>query len=296
MNPAIEIHNCSKIFRNKVAVHDLNLTIERGKVYGLAGENGAGKTTTIKMMLGLLRSSEGSIRILGFDPERQAVEMKKHIGYVSENREMWGWMKVSELIWFTKQFYDIWDDQLIEETRERMNLDPAARIKNLSRGERAKLALVLAMGHKPDLLILDEPSSGLDPLVRREILEHVVSLIQSEGRTVFFSSHLLDEVERIADDVGILHNGHLLRNQSLESLKQSAKRIRVVLNGEIPEREQLRQVRWIEGSGREESYFSEEFSAEVLEQFQVYKPKDLQVETLSFEEIFVETVRSRRNG
>ncbi|MDP8243670.1 MAG: ABC transporter ATP-binding protein [Candidatus Hinthialibacter antarcticus] len=293
---AIDIQHCTKIFRRKCAVHDLNLQIEPGKVYGLAGDNGAGKTTTIKMMLGLQRPTEGHLSIMGFSPAWETVRLKRMIGYVSENREMWQWMKIHEIIWFTKQFYLEWDDQLVESTRNDMNLDPEAKIKHLSRGERAKLALLLAIGHRPPLLILDEPSSGLDPIVRREILEQVVSLIQSEGRTVFFSSHLLDEVERVADDVGIMHNGRLLRNQSLTSLKESAKRIRVTWNGDIPEREQLSAVNWIEGSGREESYFSGEFEDGVLEQFRAYKPIDLQVEPMSLEEIFVETVRSARRG
>ncbi len=293
---AINIQHCSKLFRRKCAVHDLSLEIEPGKVYGLAGDNGAGKTTTIKMMLGLQRPNEGHISILGYDPAWETVRLKRMIGYVSENREMWQWMKIHEIIWFTKQFYPEWDDQLVETTRDTMNLDPEAKIKHLSRGERAKLALLLAIGHRPPLLILDEPSSGLDPIVRREILEQVVSLIQSEGRTVFFSSHLLDEVERVADDVGIMHNGRLLRNQSLISLKDSAKRIRVTWNGDIPEREQLQAVNWIEGTGREESYFTGEFEDGVLEQFRAYKPIDLQVEPMSLEEIFVETVRSARRG
>ncbi|MBI1390046.1 MAG: ATP-binding cassette domain-containing protein [bacterium] len=294
--PAIDIQHCTKVFHSKVAVHDLTLDVEPGKIYGLAGDNGAGKTTTIKMMLGLQTPTEGRVSVLGYNPVREGVRMKRLIGYVSENREMWGWMKIHEIIWFTKQFYLEWDDALVEESRRQMNLDPDAKIKHLSRGERAKLALLLAIGHRPPLLILDEPSSGLDPMVRREILEQVVTLIQSEGRTVFFSSHLLDEVERVADNVGIMHNGRLLRNQTLDSLKESVKRIRVTWNGEMPEREQLQNVRWIEGAGREETYFTGDFSDDLLEQFRAYHPRQLDVESMSLEEIFVETVREARRG
>jgi len=293
---AIEIQHCSKVFRNKVAVHDLSLEVNTGQVYGLAGDNGAGKTTTIKMMLGLQRPSEGAMRILGYDPWRDSTRMKRRIGYLSEGREMWGWMKVREIIWFTKQFYPEWDDDLAENTRKDMDLDPDAKIKHLSRGERAKLGLLLAIGHRPPLLILDEPSSGLDPLVRREILEHVIGLIQSEGRTVFFSSHLLDEVERVADNVGILHNGHLLRNLPLQELKDSVKRIRVVWNGTIPERDRLQRVHFMEGTGREETYFADDYQDDLLDQFRSFNPKSLEVETLSFEEIFVETIRAAKKG
>lgn len=295
MNPnAVVIQNCTKLFRNQFAVNNLSLTVKPGTIYGLVGDNGAGKTTTIKMMLGLLPPNHGSISVLGLNPEKDRVELMKRIGYVSENREMYDWMTISEILWFNAQFYSNWDDALVQETLKSMDLNPKQKIKHLSRGMRAKVALLLAMGHKPDLLILDEPSSGLDPLVRREILEQIVSIIQSEGRTVFFSSHQIDEVERVADQVGILCEGNLIRDESLDSLKNSTRRIRVAWDGETPDPNQFKNVLCIDQSGREEAYFTSSYSEEALQQFRALNPASLEVESLSLEEIVVETIRMQK--
>lgn len=295
MNPAaITTQNCSKKFRGILAVNNLSLTIEPGIVYGLAGNNGAGKTTTIKMMLGLLRPNSGDISIFGLNPWRDRVAIMKRIGYVSENREMYDWMTVSEILWFNGQFYDTWDDAFVQQTMKTLELDPKKKIKHLSRGMRAKLALLLAMGHKPDLLILDEPSSGLDPVVRREILEQVITLIQSEGRTVFFSSHQIDEIERVADRVGILCEGTLMRDEPLDSIKETSKRIRVAWDGEVPSASHFQDVQRIDQSGREEAYFTTSFRNDLLAQFRALNPASLEVESLSLEEIVVETIRAQK--
>ncbi|MBN2328516.1 MAG: ABC transporter ATP-binding protein [Candidatus Omnitrophica bacterium] len=296
MNPAaIELKNCTKTFRGKIAVHDLSLTVEPGTVYGLVGDNGAGKTTTIKMLLGLLPPSRGSVSVLGCDPQKDHVEIMKRTGYVSENRELYDWMTVSEILWFNAQFYSTWDNDLVQRTMRSMELNPKQKIKHLSRGMRAKVAMLLAMGHKPDLLILDEPSSGLDPLVRREILEHIIAIIQSEGRTVFLSSHLIDEVERIADRVGILCDGDMMRDESLDAIKETSKRIRVAWNGDMPDPGQFKNVRRIDQSGREEAYFTQCFNDNVLDQFRERHPASLEVEALGLEEIVVETIRAQKH-
>ncbi len=291
---AICIQHCTKTFRRKIAVNDLSLTVEPGTVYGLAGDNGAGKTTTIKMMLGLLRPSGGTIQVLGLDPRKGRLELMKRIGYVSEDREMYDWMTVSEILWFNAQFYETWDREMVQETIRIMDIDPELKIKHLSRGSRAKVAVLLAIGHRPDLLILDEPSSGLDPLVRREILEQVIAVIQSQGRTVFFSSHQIDEVERIADRVGILCDGRLLRDEPLDSIKENTRRIRVAWNGDIPDSSQFQNVQLLDRSGREEAYYTQAFSDEVLTQFRERNPANIEVETLNLEEIVVETIRLQK--
>ncbi len=295
MNPAaIEIKNCTKCFRRTAVVKDLCLSVEPGTVYGLAGDNGAGKTTTIKMMLGMLRANSGSIRVLGFDPWDNGVELKKNIGYVSENRELYDWMTVTEIIWFNSQFYETWDETLAAETLKSMELDPKKKIKQLSRGMRAKVCLMLALSHRPDLLILDEASSGLDPLVRREILEHIITLIQSEGRTVFFSSHQIDEVERVSDRVGILCEGDLLRDESLDDIKATSKIIRVAWNSDMPDHTKFENVTCIEESGREKAYFTDSFSDELLQQFKQLNPAMIDVQDLKLEEIVVETIRAQK--
>ena len=220
-NAVIEIHGLRRRFGSKLALNDVSLTVSRGVVFGLVGENGAGKTTLIKHVLGLLKAQSGSVRVFGLDPVADPVGVLGRIGYLSEQRDLPIWMRVDELLRYTRAFYPKWDAAYAEQLREQFGLDPAARIKNLSRGECAKAGLLLALAHRPDLLLLDEPSSGLDPVVRRDILEAIIRTVADEGRTVLFSSHLLDEIERVADHVAMIFAGRLAWSGPLDDVKKS---------------------------------------------------------------------------
>ena len=211
----VEMDNLSRRFRRKQALDKVTLHLPRGIVFGLVGENGAGKTTLIKHVLGLLRAESGSVRVFGMDPVKQPEEVLARIGYLSENRDLPNWMRVGELIHFTRAFFPDWDPAYAEELRNTFDLDPTAKVGTLSRGQRAQMGLLLALAHRPDLLLLDEPSSGLDAVVRRDILSAVIRTVADEGRTVLFSSHLLDEVEYVADHVAFLHEGKLVSNGPL---------------------------------------------------------------------------------
>ena len=200
----IEVSALTRRFDPKLALDGVSLSVPRGCVFGLVGENGAGKTTLIKHLLGLLRAQSGSVRVFGLDPVSDPVGVLGRIGYLSEQRDLPGWMRVDELLRYTQAFYPRWDAAYAERLRRQFSLEPAARIKNLSRGEAAKAGLLVALGHRPELLLLDEPSSGLDPVVRRDILEAIIRTVADEGRTVFFSSHLLDEVERVTDRLAMM--------------------------------------------------------------------------------------------
>src|ERR1700686_3632333 len=182
----------------------------RGGVYGLGGANGAGKTTLIKHILGLLRAESGSVRVFGLDPVTDPVAVLSRIGYLSEENDIPDWMRVDELIRYSRAFYPAWDDVYAEELRQAFALDPTAKIRNLSKGQKARVGLLIALAHRPELLVLDEPSSGLDPIVRRDILGAVMRTIADEGRTVLFSSHLLGEVEEVAEDVTMIHRGRIV--------------------------------------------------------------------------------------
>ena len=186
-SPVIETSGLSRKFGQKLALNQVSLKIPRGRVFGLVGENGAGKTTLIKHILGLLKAEGGSVRVFGFDPVTDPVAVLSRIGYLSENRDLPPWMRVDELLRYTQAFYPQWDQTFAEELRNQFGLDPAAKIKNLSRGENAKAGLLIALAFRPELLLLDEPSSGLDPMVRRDILEAIIRTVADEGRTVFFS-------------------------------------------------------------------------------------------------------------
>ena len=226
INPSvIEISGLTRKFGDQLALNNVSLQVSRGRVFGLVGENGAGKTTLIKHVLGLLKAESGSVRVFGLDPVAAPVAVLSRIGFLSENRDLPPWMRVDELLRYTRAFYPQWDTAFAEELCNQFGLDPAAKIKNLSRGENAKAGLLIALAFRPELLLLDEPSSGLDPLVRRDILEAIIRMVADEGRTVFFSTHLLDEVERVADDVAMMFDGQVVLKGPLDEVKENHHRL-----------------------------------------------------------------------
>jgi ABC-2 type transport system ATP-binding protein len=219
--PVIDISGLSRRFGATTALAEVSLSVPRGAVYGLVGANGAGKTTLIKHVLGLLRPERGSVRVFGLDPVAEPVAVLSRIGYLSEENDLPGWMTVDELIRYSRALYPGWDDGYAGELRQMFALDPAAKIRTLSKGQRARAGLLIALAYRPELLVLDEPSSGLDPIVRRDILGAVIRTIAHEGRTVLFSSHLLDEVEQVADHVTMISQGKVVLSAPLDAILQS---------------------------------------------------------------------------
>jgi ABC-2 type transport system ATP-binding protein len=217
----VAIDGLTRRFGAKVALDDVTLAVPRGCVFGLVGANGAGKTTLIKHVLGLLKAASGSVRVFGRDPVTDPVEVLSRVGYLSEENDLPGWMRIDELMRYTQAFYPNWDGAYAEELRRTFELDPAARIKHLSKGQRARAGLLAALAYRPELLVLDEPSSGLDPIVRRDILVAIIRTIADEGRTVLFSSHLLHEVERVADSVAMINQGRIVFSAALEDVKDT---------------------------------------------------------------------------
>jgi ABC-2 type transport system ATP-binding protein len=246
----VAVTNLSRTFGAKKALNDVSFTVKRGTVFGLVGENGAGKSTLLKHILGLWRAEEGNVRVFDLDPVAAPTAVLGRIGYLSEQPDLPGWMRVDELLRYTRAFYPKWDIQYAEELREQFGLDPAARVKTLSKGQHAKLGLIAAQAHRPDLLLLDEPSSGLDPIVRRDILEAIIRTVTDEGRTVIFSSHLLDEIERVSDHLAMLHRGTLRLCEPLDAVK--ARHRRIALRFEVPQVEapKVRGAVSVSGTGR----------------------------------------------
>ena len=220
----IEIRGLTRQFGKKAALHDVSIQVPRGCVFGLVGENGAGKTTLIKHVLGLLKAQVGSVRVFDRDPVEDPVGVLSRIGCLSEDRELPDWMRVDELLRYMQAFYPTWDERYADELCRSFELEPRQRVGTLSRGQRARAGLVTALAHRPDLLVLDEPSSGLDPVVRQDILGAIVRTVAEEGRTVLFSSHLLDEVERVADRIALVRDGRLVMSGALDQIKQSHRR------------------------------------------------------------------------
>lgn len=219
------ISHVSRRFGRLIALNDVSFDIPRGCVFGLVGENGAGKTSLIKMMLGMLRPNAGEVRVFGEDPVRAPEAVLSQLGYLSEDRDLPDWMRLHELIRYTRAFYPSWDDAYAQELMDMFGLDLNAKIGKLSRGQRAQAGLVTALSYRPPMLLLDEPSSGLDAAVRRDILGAIIRTVAEEGRTVLFSSHLLDEVERVADQIAMIHQGKLVLNGSLDAVRAQHQRL-----------------------------------------------------------------------
>ncbi len=249
--PVIEVTGLTRRFGAKVALVGVHLGVPEGSVLGLVGANGAGKTTLIKHVLGLLRTESGSVRVFGLDPVADPAGVLGRVGYLSEENDLPGWMTVRELLLYTRAFYPGWDDGYAGQLRQAFDLDPGARVKHLSKGQRARAGLLVALAHRPDLLVLDEPSSGLDPIVRRDILEAIIRAIADEGRTVLFSSHLLHEVERVSDHVAMIHQGRVVFSAALDDVKQTHRCLTLRFDEARPRPPALAGVLSWEGAGHE---------------------------------------------
>ncbi len=290
VDAVIRTQGLRKRFGRHVAVEELSLEVPRGSVFAFLGKNGAGKTTTIRMLLNLLDKSAGEARILGLDSVRDALKIKRRIGFVADGQMMYDWMSVDELVWFCKGFYPTWDDAFAAELLRRLELTGKQKVKHLSRGQQAKLALLLAMAHKPELLILDEPTTGLDVVVRRDFLEGIIELIQEEGRTVFFSSHIVHEVERVADWVGIIDQGRLIYCSTLEALKASVRRLTLTFPEPPAPINGVPHLLRSEPAGRQVALTVSHFGEATLDAVQALHPAQVEVADLSLEDIFVALV------
>lgn len=219
-NRVVEIHDLSRQFGKTMALDAVSLQVQPGFVYGLVGANGAGKTTLIKHLLGLLRAKQGSVRVFGLDPVKHPVDVLQRIGYLSEERDLPEWMRIAELMRYTGAYHPSWNQPYADELLETFRLDETKKIKDLSKGMRAQAGLIAAVAHRPELLLLDEPSTGLDAVVRRDILNAIIRTVADDGRTAIFSSHLLDEVEQMSDYIFMIDEGRLVLQGSLDEIKE----------------------------------------------------------------------------
>jgi len=288
---AIRIEGFTKRFGTRKAVDGLSLSVPRGSVFGLLGQNGAGKSTTIRTLLNLLQPTAGRLTILGHDSVSGSVAVRRRVGYLPEQPNYYPWMTVDEVVAFNAAFFDRWDATLAADLIERLELPRNRKLKALSRGMQAKVGLVLALACRPDLLILDDPTSGLDAVVRREFLEAMIANVQAEGGTVFFSTHLLHEMERIADEVAILHEGKLVVRSGLEKLKQETKRLRAVYPDSVPEDLRIPGLVRLERNAHQALMTVTGFEASLRAELIRSGAETVEVIDMSLEEIFVETVK-----
>jgi ABC-2 type transport system ATP-binding protein len=232
---AIVAERLTKHYSGRCVVNQLNLAIPVGTVYGFLGRNGAGKSTTIRMLLGMTHPTYGRAALLGHDVSRLPPVVRGRIAYLAEGYPLYGWMTVAEAARFTSRFHaGHWNQPLLDHVLEHFRLPRRQKIRRLSQGQRAQVALGLAIAPDPDLLILDDPTLGLDTVARREFLVSLIQLIQREGRTIFYSSHILSDVERVADRIGILVNGELRVDCPTECFKQSVRKVLLEFAGAPP--------------------------------------------------------------
>jgi ABC-2 type transport system ATP-binding protein len=233
---AVETRDLTKTFPGGVvAVNALDVAIPRGCVFGLIGRNGAGKTTTLRLLLGLLRADRGEARVLGEDLGFASRAVRERVAYVSQALQLHAWMTLRELEHYVSHFYSRWDGGTADRLADRFELDDGLQIGLMSGGEQRKVAILLALAARPDVLLLDEPAAGLDPIARRQLLgELIESVSRGDGTTVLFSTHILSDLERVADHVGIMDRGRLVTASRLDAIQGETKRVQVIFEGAAP--------------------------------------------------------------
>jgi ABC-2 type transport system ATP-binding protein len=223
--PAIEARGLTRYFGGKCAVDGVSFRVPRGSVFAFIGRNGAGKTTTIRMILGLLEPTRGSASILGHDSATLPPEVRARIGYMAEGHPVYGWMRVGQYARFQSGFYSHWNQDVFAAVIDHFSIDPRTRAGHLSHGQRAGLHLAMTLAIEPEVLMLDDPATGLDPAARRSLLEAMIFFTRSRERTIFFSTHLLDDVERVADWVAVLDYSVLRACCGVETFRERVRRL-----------------------------------------------------------------------
>lgn len=290
MKTAIETSGLVRRYGKKTVINGLNLSVPVGSVYGFLGKNGAGKTTTIRMLMGLIRRHGGSVSVLGLDPDKEDVKVKSRVGYVAESPDFYDWLTVEKTIGLVANYHPRWHDRTAEQLVKAYGLELTSKVGSLSKGNRAKLSLLLALAHKPELLILDEPIGGLDPGARRDFMENVLRTLPDEGCTVFISSHLVNEISGLVDRVGFLKSGTLSVDEKTEDLLASVKLVRLVFSeGDIPSAVEVKGLMRTRTEGRELLLTVRHFDPEkTLQEVRRYSPSDVTVEPLTLEDVFIE--------
>jgi len=283
----------SKSYGKNAAVRELDLSVKLNRITAFLGRNGAGKSTTIKMLLGMIRPTCGSGAVLGADITDTTAnrDLRRRLAYVAEDKPLYGYMTVEQIIRFAKSFYPDWRGDVEKKLLREYELPIERKVKTLSKGMRTKLALLLAFARRPDLLILDEPSEGLDPVGIEHLLRSLVTQA-SDGVSIFFSSHQIAEVERVADHVCILEKGRLLVDQSLDELRRSYRRIDLVFDSSVPVHEfRFSGVQRVEVCGHHMSVFAQANAEAVVERARCLNAVSVEVSPVALRDIFLETVK-----
>ncbi|MDY0168099.1 MAG: ABC transporter ATP-binding protein [Thermoguttaceae bacterium] len=284
----IAARDVQRRFPGKHVLRGADLEIPQGAVVGLLGKNAAGKSTLIKCILGLLRIDGGTMHVFGEDAWWLSAESKARLGYVPQEVKLYPWMRVRQMIAYTAAFYPAWNTALVDRLVREWDLPPHDRIGPLSVGQLQKLAIILALGHEPDLLVLDEPVAALDPVARRDFLRAILDFMQSENRTILFSTHITSDLERVADRVAILQGGRIVFHDGLDTLKESVKRLRIAAASELPADFAVPGALRVEVAGRNALAAIRDAGDGLIDELRARWDATVDVEPLSLEDIFLE--------
>lgn len=284
----VDVSHLRKQFGTKVVLDDVNLQIPRGQITGLLGLNGAGKSTLIKCLLGLLRPTSGTATVLGKDAWYLENDQKMRLGYVPQEVSLYPWMTVRQIVAYVSAFYSNWDTRWSDELLRRWELPLSDRFGPLSVGQKQKLALVLALGYRPELLILDEPVASLDPVARRWFLESILEMASDDQHTVLFSTHITSDLERVASHVALMKEGRILFHDELDALKDQVKRLRLEATSDLPSSFAVRGALRTEIQSRKAVVTVPSASTALLSELQDRWSAQIAVEDLNLEEIFLE--------
>lgn len=285
----VEARGVTKRFKDKTVLDQLDFTLQRGSVTGLLGKNGAGKTTLLKCMLGLQTAQEGTITVLGEDSRTLSGAAKARLAYVPQEVSLYPWMRVRQVVAYTAAFYPRWNSQLIERVMKDWEINPEDKIGPLSTGQLQKLGILLALGHEPELLVLDEPVASLDPSARRQFLATLLDIALTGDRTVLLSTHITSDLERVADRVAILKSGKIDYTDELAALKDSVKRLRINAPSGLPsDLRSLPGMLKCEANGKTAVFSLRGFQLDLPERLARDWSAEVSVEDLNLEEIFLE--------
>ena len=284
----IETQGLVKYYGGRCILNEINLKIPKGCIYGLLGRNGVGKTTLIRILMGMETPTRGATQLLGFDSMRLKSQVKGRIAYVAEGHHLIQGYRVNRLIRLCRSLARQWNQSFFDRLIEAFNLPMDRKIKELSTGMRAQLNLALAMATDPEVLILDDPTLGLDTAARRQFLELAIDLIQRQGRTILFSSHILADVERIADRIGIIVAGDLVVDCSLAHLRERIRKFRVVFAEQAPEQIPLTELVNFKRSGREILLTAANWSEQKQAMLEAQHPLEVIEIPMSLEDVFLE--------
>jgi ABC-2 type transport system ATP-binding protein len=288
---AVSIENMVKYYGGRCVLDGINLKVPQGCIYGLLGRNGSGKTTIIRILLGLDFPTRGKTSLLDEDSTKLTAKTKGRIGYVAEGHNLIQNYKVSRLIKLCKDLSMNWNDEFFHHLIEMFRLPMERKVREMSIGMRAQLSLALAMATEPELLILDDPTLGLDTVARRQFLELAIELLQKDGRTILFCSHILGDVERIADRIGILVGGKLAVDCSLEELKSRIKKLRLIFADTPPDNLHLTEIINCEKSGRELVVTIANYNDQKQTILETFGPESCIEIPMSLEDIFIECTK-----